>query len=82
MYYQPEARVPHRSPPPGTPPSPFQIRQRDRNRRRIMSKHASLGQRLLFLARFTITRVLLFLGYTFKGDLQRALAILQGLGKD
>ena len=82
MYYQPEARVLHRSPPPGTPPSPFQIRQRDLNRRRIMSKHATLGQRLLFLARFAITRVLLFLGYTFKGDLQRALAILHGLGKN
>ena len=82
MYYQPEARVLHRSPLPGTPPSPFQIRQRDRNRRRIMSKHASLGQRMLFLARFSITRALLFLGYTFKGDLQRAIAILQGLSKD
>ena len=79
MYYQPEARVLHRCPLPGTPPSPFQIRQRDRNRRRIMRKHSSFGQRLPFLARFLVTRAILFLGYTFTGDWERALAILEGM---
>ena len=38
MYYQPKARILHQCPLPGSPPSPFQIRQRDRNRRRIMRK--------------------------------------------
>ena len=81
MRYQPEARVLHHCPLPGAPPSPFQIRQRDRNRRRIMRKHASLGQRLPFLARFIVTRAILFLRYAFTGDWQRAQAILQGMGK-
>jgi len=79
LYYQPEARVFHKCPLPGTPPSPFQIRQRDRNRRRIMRKHSSFGQRLPFLARFLVTRAILLLGYTFTGDWERALAILEGM---
>ena len=81
MWYQPEARVLHRCPPYGTPPSPFQIRQRDRNRRRIMRKHSSPGKRLLFLARFYVTRAILFGGYTVTGDWERARAILHGMGK-
>jgi hypothetical protein len=80
MYYQPEARILHRCPLPGTLPSPFQIRQRDVNRRRIMRKHASLAQRLLFLARFYATRLILLLGYVLTRDWQRAQAILQGMG--
>ena len=79
MYYQPEARILHRCPPLGSPPSPFQIRQRDRNRRRIMRKHGSLRQRLPFLVRFCITRAILFMRYTITGDWQRAQAILSGM---
>ena len=82
MWYQPKARILHHSPPLGTPPSPFQIRQRDRNRRRIMWKHASLSQRLPFLARFYLTRAILFLRYVLTRDWQRAQAILQGMGKN
>ena len=81
MYYQPEARILHHCGLPGTLPSPFQIRQRDRNRRRVMRKHASLGQRLPFLMRFYVTRVILLLGYVLTRDWQRAQAILQGMGK-
>jgi len=81
MHYQPAARVIHHCSPPGTPPSTFQIRQRDLNRRRIMKKHASLGQRLLFLARFYVTRSILLLRYVLTRDWQRAQAILQGMGK-
>ena len=81
MWYQPKARILHHCPPLGTPPSPFQIRQRDRNRRRIMWKHASLSQRLPFLARFYLTRAILFLRYVLTRDWQRAQAILQGMGK-
>ena len=81
MYYQPEARILHHCSLPGTLPSPFQIRQRDRNRRRVMQKHASLGQRIPFLIRFYTTRVILLLRYALTGDWQRTQAILQGMGK-
>lgn len=80
MHYQPAARVFHHCSLPGTPPSVFQIRQRDINRCRIMKKHASLGQRLPFLARFYVTRSLLLLRYIFTKDWHRARAILQGMG--
>jgi len=81
MYYQPSARLLHHCPPSDTPPSPFQIRQRDCNRRRVMKKHASLGQYLPFLARFYITRIILWLGYAFRRDRERSRAILKGMGK-
>ena len=81
LLYQPSARVLHHCSPPGTAPSPFQIRQRDQNRRRIMRKHVSLARRLPFLTRFYVTRVILLLGYVLARDWQRAQAILQGMGK-
>lgn len=81
MYYQPKARILHRCPPLGAPPSPFQIRQRDRNRRRIMRKHGSRREYLPFLARFYLTRVILFGRYIITGDWQRAQAILHGMGE-
>ena len=81
MYYQPSARILHHCPPPGTPPSPFQIRQRDWNRRRIMKKHASISQYLTFLARFYATRIILCLRYVLRRDWERSRAILQGMGK-
>lgn len=81
IHYQPAARVLHHCALPGTPPSPFQIRQRDRNRRRVMSKHSSLPQRLPFLVRFYVTRVILLVGYALKGDQERAQAILQGMSR-
>lgn len=79
MHYQPGARVLHKCPLPGVPPSPFQIRQRDRNRRRIMRTHATLKERILFLARFYLTRAILFGRYMLTGQWQRARAILQGI---
>ena len=79
MVYQPSARILHHSLPRGTQPSPFQIRQRDRNRRRVMRKHFSPARRLPFLARFYVTRLLLFFRYAFSGDRERAEAILQGM---
>ena len=80
IYYQPEARILHRCPPPGSPPSPFQIRQRDRNRRRIMRKHGSISERLMFLLRFFVTRIVLLTSYTLTRDWERARAILNGMG--
>ena len=78
MLYQPGARVLHHSPPPGSQPSPFQIRQRDVNRRWVMARHFPLRQRVRFLARFYLTRVLLLGRYLLSWDLPRARAILAG----
>lgn len=79
MLFQPVARVLHHTPPLGTLPTPFQIRQRDRNRRRVMCKHYSLRQRIPFLAWFFITRAVLFFRYVLSGDEDRAEAILEGM---
>ena len=81
ILYQPLARVLHHAPPPGTPPTSFQIRQRDRNRRRVMRTHFPLGKRLPFLGRFYLTRTILLLRYLLSGDGDRTRAILAGMGK-
>ena len=80
MYYQPKARVLHQCPLPGSPPSPFQIRQRDRNRRRIMRKHGSISERPIFLLRFFVSRIILLVKYSLTRDWERARAILNGMG--
>lgn len=79
ILYQPQARVLHHSPPPGTPPTPFQIRQRDRNRRRVMRIHFPLSARIPFLLRFYLSRAVLFSGYLLARDWARAGAIIHGM---
>jgi len=79
MVYQPRARVLHHSPPPGSDPLPFQIRQRDRNRRWVMRRHFPLGRRLPFLVCFYATRVALLVRFALRGDGARARAILDGM---
>lgn len=79
MLYEPSARVLHHSPPPGTLPSPFQIRQRDRNRRRLMRRHFGPAGRLPFKLWFLVTRTLLLLRYLSAGDYSRARAIVNGM---
>lgn len=79
MLYQPTARVLHRLPPSGTPPSPFQIRQRDVNRRWVMRRNFPWWRRIPFLLRFYSTRLLLLTRYLFGGDLARSRAIVEGM---
>ena len=78
LLYEPRARILHEVPPWGAPPTPFQIRQRDRNRRRLMRRHFSASQRLPFLVRFYATRSLILARYLARGDMARAGAILAG----
>ena len=80
MVYQPKARVFHDSLHPGEKPSPFQIRQRDRGRRRVMRKHFPFWSRTPFLFRFYLTRVILFFLYWMGGEGERARAIFDGMG--
>ncbi len=78
MLYQPAARVFHQVPGPGSEPSPFQIRQRDRNRRWVMRHHFPLTRRIPFLVRFYATRFVLLARYLTRGDLPRVRAIVDG----
>jgi hypothetical protein len=79
MYYQPAARLLHREPPGPTDPTPFQIRLRDRNRRRIARRHLGAVERLRFAAWFYPTRVVRLAQYAAKGDWARAKAIVAGM---
>jgi GT2 family glycosyltransferase len=81
MLYQPRARVLHHSAPPGSEPSPFQIRQRDRNRRRVMRTHFSYWQRVPFLFRFYLTRLIRLSQYALRGDWDRGHALVDGMTK-
>ena len=58
LLYEPTARVTHRITR-GAPPTPFQIRQRDRNRRRLVARHYGLIDHIRFAMWFYPTRLVL-----------------------
>jgi GT2 family glycosyltransferase len=75
----PAARLAHRVPPVGQFASPFQIRLRDRNRRRFVRDSYSLGWRLIFALWFWPTRALLLLRFALARDRGRASALIGGM---
>ena len=77
LYYQPEARLYHKEPRISNP-SAFQIRLRDRNRRRVVRGHYGPLERLRFAAWFYPTRAVRFAQFALRGDWARARAILDG----
>lgn len=77
LLYEPRARVLHRIERTARP-SPFQIRLRDRNRRRIAELHYGLMDRLRFACWFYPTRVVHLIRYLLAGDRARAGAIIDG----
>jgi GT2 family glycosyltransferase len=77
MMYEPSARLLHRVDP-HVSESPFQIRQRDRNRRRLAAKHYSFLERASFVPWFYTTRLAHLSRYVASGDWPRARAIVQG----
>lgn len=79
IVYEPRATIRHRTPLLSATPSPFQIRLRDRNRRRLMRRHFGPRHRVPFLARFYLTRVIHLARFAATGDWPRARAILQGM---
>lgn len=79
LVYEPTARVFHRVPTNPVHPSPFQIVQRDRNRRRLARRRYSAPERLGFALFFYPSRVLRALQYLFRGDGARAGAIWRGM---
>lgn len=75
----PGARLAHRVPERGAPPTPAQIRLRDRNRRRMVRMHYRAGWRLAFALWFWPTRVIHLARYSLRGDWSRVAAILAGM---
>jgi len=78
MLYEPKARVLHRIPVGRTKETPFQIRQRDRNRRRLARTHLGPVQRIAFARWFYTTRAIHFGRYALRGAWPEAMAILVG----
>jgi GT2 family glycosyltransferase len=75
----PDARIAHRVPPLGAPPSPTQILLRDRNRRRMVRLHYPLRWRLAFALWFWPTRAIHLARYLLRRDWGRGRAILAGM---
>ena len=78
IVYQPAALVYHKDEP-AAHPSPFQIRLRDRNRRRMVRAHYGIADRVRFAAWFYPTRMLRLAQYALRGDWTRAQAIAAGM---
>lgn len=77
LLYEPSALVLHRTPR-RAEPTPFQIRQRDRNRRRLVRLHYGPWDRVRFATWFYPTRALHFARYACTGQWNRARAIAEG----
>ena len=77
MVYEPTAVVRHRIVP-NAPPTPFQIRQRERNRRRLVRSHLGQFDRVRFALWFYPTRAVHAARYVLQRDWQRARAVLEG----
>lgn len=81
ILHAPEARVEHRVEAEGRDPEPYQIRFRDRNRRRLARTHFTAMERLAFAAWFYPTRLVHLIRYLALGDVRRAGAIVRGMGE-
>lgn len=77
LVFEPKALVRHRIKR-GSAETPFQIRQRDRNRRRLAARHYSRAERALFALWFYPTRAARFAMCAARGDWARAKAIAVG----
>ena len=77
LVYEPAGQVLHRAIA-GAPPSPFQIRQRERNRRRLVARHYGAFDRVRFALWFYPTRLAHLARYLMLGDRGRATAIIAG----
>lgn len=77
LYYEPRAWMYHREPV-DPQPNAFQIRLRDRNRRRVVRRHFGRLDRLRFAAWFYPSRAMRLVQYLARGDWPRARAIVAG----
>ena len=77
--WAPAARLVHRVPPTAQRASAFQIRLRDRNRRRFVRDGYSPVWKLIFAVWFYPTRVLLLLRFAAIADWERVRAVMSGM---
>ncbi len=77
LLYEPSARVLHRIGR-AAPPTPNQIRLRDKNRRRVVARHYGIIERFRFAAWFYPTRMVHLVRYVATADWRRARALLEG----
>jgi GT2 family glycosyltransferase len=78
LVYEPGARLLHRVPL-AEEPSPFQIIQRDRNRRRLVRKRYGRRDRVRFALFFYPSRLVRMASYLIRRDSERARAIWKGM---
>jgi len=78
LWYEPRATLLHRVPMTTGAATPFQIRQRDRNRRRLVRTHYTAAELLAFACWFYPTRALHLTRYLVSGRWPEARAILVG----
>jgi GT2 family glycosyltransferase len=78
LLYVPSARAYHRVAYAPTVPTPFHIRLRDRNRRRLVARHYGFSDRLRFAAWFYPTRLAHTLRYVLAGNIDCVRAQLDG----
>jgi hypothetical protein len=78
LWYEPRATLLHRVPMTRGIATPFQIRQRDRNRRRLVRAHYGMAERVGFAFWFYPTRALHLMRYLLSGRWPEARAILVG----
>jgi len=78
LLHVPSAQAVHKVAFPPLEPTPYQIRMRDRNRRRLAREYLGSFERLRFHAWFWPTRVVRGASYALRGDAARLRAILAG----
>jgi GT2 family glycosyltransferase len=79
LVYEPRAILEHKVPVGAVEPSPFQILQRDRNRRRFVALRLGRAERARFAAWFYPTRVVHLARYVARRDWARARAVWEGM---
>jgi GT2 family glycosyltransferase len=79
LLYAPAARLLHRVPRDAAPPTPFKIRLRDRNRRRMVKRRFGRIARMRFGIFFYPTRLVIGVRYAIRGDRARATAVWDGM---
>jgi GT2 family glycosyltransferase len=77
MMYEPRARVLHRIKR-NAVETPFQLRQGNRNRRRMVRKHYGLLDKIRFAGWFYPTRLIHVVRYAARGDWSRVRAVVEG----
>lgn len=81
LLWVPEAHVVHHTPWPEPEIAPWKLTLRDRNRRRMVQAHYTLGERVSFAVWFWPSRCVRLMQYAITGDWARFQAQWRGLGR-